>query len=148
MRPKTFGILWGWLVPPLNAEVKPKNLNFSPPMLLLPTACLHARAQSLPREVTWNAELQQLCYALLEEQAAMRTKILPTTSLQAGTTLTAGRRVILGSDSGGSQGWPHSARNQSEVLLSFEFPTQATVFGLVGMATEEPASSDTFFFVD
>lgn len=48
-------ILWGWGVPPLNAE-------------------------SLPRHVTWNPELRQLCYSPLEEQSSLRAKSLAVPS--------------------------------------------------------------------
>merc|ERR1712176_1126117 len=51
-------LLWGWAVPPCNA-------------------------QTLAREVTWNPELQQLVYSPIEEQARLRrTQFVESASFQ------------------------------------------------------------------
>ena len=71
-------ILWGWGVPPLDA-------------------------QSLPREVTWNPELQQLCYNPLTEQEALRSTALEVPP--GGTELRSGVPLPLGP-------WPGSVGNQ------------------------------------
>ena len=62
-------ILWGWGVPPLDA-------------------------QSLPRSVTWSPELQQLCYSPLVEQDNLRGPALPVPD--EGTQLPPGEPKTLG----------------------------------------------------
>ena len=91
-------ILWGWAVPPLDA-------------------------QSLPREVTWNPELQQLCYAPLAEQAALRSSSLAAPA--GGVLLQPGVPHTLGP-------WPESLGNQSEIVVRFTLPAAPTTFGLGG----------------
>ena len=109
-------ILWGWGVPPLDA-------------------------QSLPREVTWNPELQQLCYAPLREQAELRL----TPPLQTPPTPLVlqpqAPPLVLGP-------WAGSVGNQSEVLVTFALPRGPVTFGLVVMGSADVASSGTLFFVD
>ena len=108
-------ILWGWGVPPLNAE-------------------------SLPRHVTWNPELRQLCYAPLEEQEQLRGKALAVPA--AGTALQPGVPLVLGP-------WPGSEGNQSEITVTFPLPKAgAALFGVVVMGGADPATSGTFLFVD
>ena len=100
--------------------------------------------------MTWNAELQQLCYAPLEEQRALRTGALPTASVPAPPArLQPGKAVVLSAGKGHSS-WPDSAGNQSEVQITFALPTDGTMamFGLVVMAAANPAASGSFFFVD
>jgi hypothetical protein len=98
-------------------------------------------AQSLPREVTWNPELQQLCYAPLEEQAELRLApplATPTGPLVLGPNTAP---YVLGP-------WAGSVGNQSEVQISFALPSAPATFGLVVMGGSDVASSGTLFFVD
>jgi hypothetical protein len=100
-------------------------------------------AQSLPREVTWNPELQQLCYAPLREQASLRSA--PLAVPKGGTVaLEAGKPVVLG----GGSGWAGSVGNASEFITNFTLPRAATTFGLAVMAGADVTSSGTFFFVE
>lgn len=108
-------ILWGWGVPPLDAE-------------------------SLPREVTWNPELVQLCYSPLAEQAQLRGSALATPAVPL--ALEARQPVVVGP-------WEGSVGNQSEVLATFAIGPSAaeTMFGIVVMGGKDPATSGTMFFV-
>ena len=109
-------VLWGWGVPPLDA-------------------------QSLPREVTWNPELQQLCYAPLEEQAELRLAPALATPSSPFVLQPDAAPHVLGP-------WPGSVGNQSEVQVTFALPTAATTIGLVVMGGADVESSGTLFFVD
>ena len=108
-------ILWGWGVPPLDAE-------------------------SLPREVTWNPELEQLCYAPLAEQAELRGPALTIPAIPL--TLKAQKPVVIGP-------WEGSVGNQSEVVATFAISPSApeTIFGVVVMGGADTATSGTMFFV-
>jgi hypothetical protein len=129
-------VLWGWGVPPLNA-------------------------QSLPREVTWNAELQQLCFNPLAEQAELRGAALPVppATPAAPLALASGEPLVLGPAGGGP--WLGSKGNQSEISATFSLPrpgdaggagsgaaAAAVLFGVVVMAGADARTSGTFFFVD
>jgi hypothetical protein len=108
-------ILWGWGVPPLNAE-------------------------SLPREVTWNPELEQLCYAPLTEQAQLRGSALATPAVPL--ALEARQPVMVGP-------WEGSVGNQSEVVATFAIGPSVpeTMLGMVVMGGGNSATSGTMFFV-
>ena len=114
-------ILWGWAVPPLNAE-------------------------SLPREVTWNPELQQLCYAPLAEQDSLRAAPLavPTVPLHLGKN-DEDVAVI-------STKWAKGVGAQSELTVTFALPDASALLGVVVMASAQDddaaSSSGTFFFVE
>jgi hypothetical protein len=54
-----------------------------------------ASTQTLPREVTWHPQLQQLVFSPLEEQAALRTTPA-LTSISGPLTLAAGQPKSLG----------------------------------------------------
>ena len=100
-------------------------------------------AETMPREVTWNPELEQLCYAPIEEQKALRGARLPTPS-GAGLPVSLAPAVpqVLGP-------WPGSVGNQSEIEVTFALPTKDGVLGVVVMAGKGgPGASGVFFFVD
>jgi sucrose-6-phosphate hydrolase SacC (GH32 family) len=74
-----------------------------------------ASTQTLPREVTWNPELQILVHSPIEEQAQLRAGEIGSLKEQ---TLPAGSDVSLG--------LPEMVGNQSELVVSFQRPTVAT----------------------
>jgi sucrose-6-phosphate hydrolase SacC (GH32 family) len=129
-------LLWGWAVPPLNA-------------------------QSLAREMTWNPELRQLEYKPMEEQAQLRGAVLPV-SADGNSSVTVSSQLIpqiLGSPT-----WPAGVGNQSEIEVTFMLPIAPSIaldaevggnagaapalFGVVVMAGQDPTTSGTFLFVD
>ena len=83
--------------------------------------------------MTWDAELQQLCYAPLAEQAALRGAAL---AAQSGVRLAAGAAHVLGP-------WGGSVGNQSEVVATFALPAAAATFGIVVMGDADPRASGT-----
>ena len=99
------------LIPPYSLYSTKHNNPFSGATI--------TKAQSLPREVTWNPELQQLCYSPLDEQASLRTNKLPV----AGTPNTKVGLATLRAQAAPhvhviSEGWPAGAGNQSEIDVS------------------------------
>jgi beta-fructofuranosidase len=126
-------LLWGWGVPPLNA-------------------------QTLVREMTWNAELRQLEYKPMEEQTQLRGAELPVSADGNDSIIIPPKLVpqILGDRS-----WPSGAGNQSEIEVTFMLPSAldadaganasvpaSALFGVVVMAGQDPTTSGTFLFVD
>ena len=109
-------INWGW------AQVPPSS------------------TQTLPREVTWHPELQQLVYAPLAEQDALRGTALADVSR---TALAPSQVLALGPFPGAA-----SAGNQSEVEVVFERPAAAARLGVVVMGGADPAGSGTLFYID
>jgi len=79
--------------------------------------------QTLPREVTWNPELQILVHSPIEEQEGMRAGVIGSLKEQ---TLQAGSEVSLK--------LPEHVGNQSEMLVSFHRPTVATRLAVTVMA--------------
>ena len=80
--------------------------------------------QSLPREITWHAELQQLVFAPLPELASLR--LAPPLAAVDALPVPAGSHVSLGA-------WPAGAGNQSEVVVRFPVPATnaaTTTFGI------------------
>jgi hypothetical protein len=73
-----------------------------------------ASTQTLPREVTWNPELQILVHSPIEEQKELRAGVIGSLNEQ---TLPAGSAVSLG--------LPEQVGNQSELMVSFQRPTKA-----------------------
>lgn len=90
--------------------------------------------QTLPREITWNPELQQLVFSPVEEQDKLRGAIIGSLSKQ---TLPAGKPVSLG--------LPKQLGNQSEVMVSFVRPSVAARLSVQVMASEEAGVE---FFVE
>eukprot|EP00948_MAST-09A_sp_MAST-9A-sp1_P001800 g1800.t1 len=109
-------INWGW------ATVPPKS------------------AQTLPREITWNAELHQLVYSPLEEQAALRGDTLGDLKAVA---LTAGQPKCINCGSSDTL----AKGNQSEIFASFQLPKTNATFGFVVNADSDATTTGTYFFV-
>lgn len=91
---------------------------------------------TLPREITWHAALQQLVFSPLEEQAALRARVLARA-----------RNLTLSRESGRMLVRPSRAAGaQAEVLLEFALPRIAATFGVrVGGSGE--GDTGCFFFV-
>jgi len=79
---------------------------------------------TMPREVTWHPELQQLVFSPLEEQDSLRGAVIGSVPTQ---TLTQGKEASLGIQ--GTKG------NQSEVVVSFERPSAATRLAVTVMTS-------------
>lgn len=79
--------------------------------------------QSMPREVTWNPELQQTVHSPIEEQASLREKVIGSLKSQI---LYAGK--ILSLD------LPEKLGNQSEIRISFARPSVPTTLSVRVMA--------------
>jgi len=71
--------------------------------------------QTLPREITWNPELQILVQSPIVEQKQLRDGVIGRLKEQ---TLPAGTEVSLG--------LPEQVGNQSELMVSFNRPTVKT----------------------
>ena len=93
--------------------------------------------QTLPREVTWHPELQQLVYSPVEEQEALRGSVIG--SLQ-GLLLTANASTPLD--------LPAQAGNQSEVQVSFVRPDGAMRLSVHVMVDAQRAPAGVEFFID
>ena len=93
-------------------------------------------AHTLPREVTWHAELQQLVFAPLDpEQASLRGAVLG--ELSKPQLLPAGGAPL-------SLGLAPRRGNQSEVLLSFARPSSRVTLTLRVMADGSGAGGTDF----
>jgi len=95
-------------------------------------------AQTLPRELTWNPELQQLVHSPVEEQDKLRGDALSdikTTQLKANQPLSLGD-------------FPPHVGNQSEVEVSFAIPSKAGTFGVAVMAKDVAFKSGMYFYVN
>jgi beta-fructofuranosidase len=79
--------------------------------------------QTLPREVTWHPELQQLVYSPLAEQAALRAS--PALFSQSELAIPAGVKTPV------QLKLPSGTGMQCEIYASFPIPTAATTFGIV-----------------
>eukprot|EP00936_MAST-01D_sp_MAST-1D-sp1_P000747 g747.t1 len=97
-----------------------------------------ASTQTMPREVTWNPELQQLVFSPLPEQDELRGAVLA--DVTDSKPIAAGDVVTL---------MPKAdAGNCSEVEVKFEIPSAAARVGVVVMAGDDPSSSGTLFYID
>ncbi|CAK0860123.1 unnamed protein product, partial [Prorocentrum cordatum] len=86
--------------------------------------------QSMPREVTWNPELQQTVHSPIEEQALLRGRVIGSLAsriLQAGHILSLDLPAKLGS--------------QSEIRVSFARPSVPTTLSVKVMANITSSSS-------
>jgi len=92
-----------------------------------------ASTQTLPREVTWHPELQQLVYSPVEEQDSLRGAVLG--KLQ--------KKVLL--NEAVSMNLPEKAGRQSEIELSFERPSVAVRLSVHVMVGAQNGSE---FFID
>jgi len=94
-----------------------------------------ASTQTLPREITWNPELQILVQSPLEEQEQLRAGVIAHLKEQP---LPAGSEVSLG--------LPEQVGNQSELMVSFKRPTVTT--RLAATVMEDPDGKGYKFYVD
>lgn len=117
-------ILWGWAKIAYGKWTRGQSWGSS--------------SHTLPREITWNAELAQLCFAPLEEQSKLRGAVLG--KLKPQPLLPAKPLSLLPKGTVGG--------NQSEAVLSFAMPTAAvnvTVALMVG-AGKRGAAAVTLHF--
>eukprot|EP01052_Picozoa_sp_SAG31_P022841 SAG31_NODE_1840_length_7122_cov_2.822156_4_plen_1100_part_00 len=84
-------------------------------------------AQTLPREVTWHPELQQLMFGPLEELKALRGRLLANITSMV---LQPGQQHSLGF-------WPGSVGNQSEVIARFSLPACGNATFGIGLMTKD-----------
>jgi sucrose-6-phosphate hydrolase SacC (GH32 family) len=96
-----------------------------------------ASTQTLPREVTWHPELQQLVYSPVDEQKSLRGKVIG--SLQK-KPLTANQSAALA--------MPKQAGNQSEVQVSFERPQSAVRLSVNVMVDAQTNNKGSEFFIE
>jgi sucrose-6-phosphate hydrolase SacC (GH32 family) len=94
---------------------------------------------SLPREVTWHSELQQLVHSPLPEQDKLRNATLVDVSTPR--TLPADAAISLGG------GWSVDEGSQSEVEVSFAIPAHNATFGVAVMA-DASAPAGMLYFVE
>jgi sucrose-6-phosphate hydrolase SacC (GH32 family) len=96
-----------------------------------------ASTQTLPREVTWHPELQQLVYSPVEEQEQLRGAVIG--SLQS--------RVIAANATTALE-LPAQLGNQSEVRVSFERPAAAVRLSVNVMVDAARSAKGVEFFID
>lgn len=89
-----------------------------------------ASTQTLPREVTYDPDLQQLVTAPVEEQAQLRGDQLADLSTP----------FVVPADGTWLGNWADSAGNQSEVIVSFKRPSGAATFGVDVMVGSQGGS--------
>jgi beta-fructofuranosidase len=95
--------------------------------------------QTLPREITWNPELQQLVYSPVVEQDKLRGDVLGTLGA---TEIKPNTPVPIGA-------FPAHVGKQSEVDLTFAIPSEAAKFGVVVMGDNgAQPSKGTLFYID
>jgi len=110
--------------------VKDRRINYGWAQTAGPT-----NVQTMPREITWHPELQQLVYSPVEEQDTLRTKEIGHFVGQ------------LDANKSASLGLPKNVGNQSEVTVSFSRPTADAILGVTVMASKD-GTSGTLFTVD
>jgi sucrose-6-phosphate hydrolase SacC (GH32 family) len=108
--------------------VKQRRINWGWATTAGPT-----QVQTLPREITWHPELQQLVYTQVEEQDSLRVNKIGGFS----GTLTAGTPSSLG--------LPKSVGSQSEIMVSFSRPNVDATLGVKVMVS---GTAGTLFTVD
>ena len=98
-------------------------------------------SNALIRDVTWNAELQQLEFAPIEEQAQLRDVVLAE---RTNVTVAAGAELLLSSAAWRGRG------NTSEIECVFQLPPTTARFGVVvmGAGKNSAAHSGTYFSID
>merc|ERR1712186_95263 len=110
--------------------VKDRRINYGWAQTAGPT-----QVQSMPREITWHPELQQLVYSPLEEQDTLRVKEIGRFNGQ------------LDSSKAESLGHPKYVGNQSEVMVSFSRPKADATIGVKVMASQD-GTAGTLFIVE
>ena len=111
-------INWGW------AQFKPPGWDWS------------LSTMTLPREVTWHPELQQLVHSPVEEQNQLRGDVIGSLwghALVANVTTSLKLPARLG--------------NQSEVRVSFERPAEAVRLS-VNVMVDRPSANGTEFYIN
>lgn len=108
--------------------VKDRRINWGWAQTAGPT-----NVQTMPREITWHPELQQLVYSPVEEQDSLRGKKLGAFS------------GALKANTSSSLGLPKFVGNQSEILVSFSRPNEDATLGIKVMAS---GTAGTLFTVD
>lgn len=96
-----------------------------------------ASTQTLPREVTWHPQLQQLVYSPVEEQDSLRGAAIGSLQNKA---LTANSSMPLG--------LPKQAGNQSEIRVSFERPSAAVRLSVNVMVDSATSKLGSEFFIE
>jgi len=96
-----------------------------------------ASTQTLPREVTWHPELQQLVYSPVEEQDTLR-----------GAMIGSLKDKVLDANVSTPMGFPNQAGNQSEIRVSFNRPSVAVRLSINVMVDTKNSVKGTEFFVD
>lgn len=109
--------------------VKDRRINWGWAQTAGPT-----NVQTLPREITWHPELQQLVHAPVEEQDTLRGKQIGQFS---GPVTEHGASLAL----------PNFVGNQSEVMVTFTRPKVDTVLGVEVMQSLD-GKTGTIFTVD
>lgn len=92
---------------------------------------------SLPREITWNPELQQLVYAPLPELDLLRGSVLANVKQMI---LNKGEAERLGA-------WTDGEGRQVEVDVTFCLPDHDAAFGVSVMADSNLSNSGMLYFV-
>merc|ERR1712060_661311 len=98
--------------------VKKRRINWGWARTAGPT-----NVQTMPREITWHPELQQLVFTAVEEQDSLRAKKIGDFSgtLESGTA--------------SSLHLPKYVGNQSEVMVSFSRPASDATLGVKVMVS-------------
>ena len=97
-----------------------------------------ASTQTLPRQVTWHPELQQLIFSPIEEQAELRGDVIGSLKDES-----------LSADAPTPLNLPASAGNQSEIQISFKRPETAVRITVSVMVDAiKAAAGGGQFFVD
>jgi sucrose-6-phosphate hydrolase SacC (GH32 family) len=89
------------------------------------------QVQTMPRDITWHPELQQLVYTQVEEQDSLRVKQIGSFSGKPGASSPLGLPKFVG--------------NQSEIMVSFSRPNADTTLGVKVMAS---GTAGTLFTVE
>lgn len=89
-------------------------------------------SQTLPREVTWHPQLNQLVFSPVEEQAELRGTVAGS---HAGTDMMPNSTAAL----------TPGSTNQTEILVTFAVPKTCGVFGV---ALVTPGRESSWFYID
>ena len=96
---------------------------------------------SLPRELTWHAELRQLVFSPLEGLAALRGQPA-LVDVRGPTQIGEGEARALGAWAAGGAG------GQAEVEATFDLPAHAAAFGVSVMAGDDPSTSGMLYYAE
>lgn len=111
--------------------VKDRRINWGWATTAGPT-----QVQSLPRDITWHPELQQLVYAPAAEQDSLRGKRI---GFRAPSPLGFFPRSL---------GLPKEVGQQMELMVSFDRPKQNATLGVRVMVEKGMRESGTLFTID